>query len=56
MRFSVASEAGLDRTLAELEAEHIRNIFASVGGHKARAAKIVRSEELAVLRPPATAL
>jgi DNA-binding NtrC family response regulator len=41
MRFSVASEAGLNRTLAEVEAEHIRNVLASVGGNKVRAAKIL---------------
>ena len=41
MRFSVASEAGLDRTLAEVEVEHIRNVLASVGGNKVRAAEIL---------------
>jgi len=41
MRFSVASEAGLDRTLAEVEAEHIRNVLASTGGNKVRAAEIL---------------
>jgi two-component system response regulator HydG len=41
MRFSVARETGLDRTLAEVEAEHIRNVLASVGGNKVRAAKVL---------------
>ncbi|UCE58609.1 MAG: sigma-54-dependent Fis family transcriptional regulator [Phycisphaerales bacterium] len=41
MRFSVAGEVGLDRTLAEVEAEHIRNVLASVGGNKVRAAEIL---------------
>ncbi len=41
MRFSVASEAGLDRTLAEVEVEHIRNVLASAGGNKVRAAEIL---------------
>ncbi len=41
MRFSLASDAGLDRTLAEVEAEHIRNVLASVGGNKTRAAEVL---------------
>ncbi len=41
MRFSAAREAGLDRTLAEVEAEHIRNVLASTDGNKVRAAKIL---------------
>ncbi|MFH1419936.1 MAG: sigma-54 dependent transcriptional regulator [Planctomycetota bacterium] len=41
MRFSVAREVGLDRTLAEVEAEHIRNVLASVGGNKTRAAEVL---------------
>ena len=41
MRFSAAREAGLDRTLAEVEAEHIRNVLASTGGNKVRAAEIL---------------
>jgi len=41
MRFSLGREAGLDRTLAEVEAEHIRNVLASVGGNKTRAAEIL---------------
>ncbi len=41
MRFTAAREAGLNRTLAEVEAEHIRNILASTGGNKVRAAKIL---------------
>ncbi len=41
MRFSLGREAGLDRALAEVEAEHIRNVLASVGGNKTRAAEIL---------------
>jgi len=41
MRFSAWRGAGLDRPLAELEAEHIRNVLASVGGNKTRAAEIL---------------
>jgi len=41
MRFTVARQAGLNRTLAEVEAEHIRNVVASVGGNKSRAAQIL---------------
>jgi DNA-binding NtrC family response regulator len=39
MRFSLAPEMGLNRTLAEVEAEHIRNVLGSVGGNKTRAAE-----------------
>ncbi|RLI53416.1 MAG: sigma-54-dependent Fis family transcriptional regulator [Candidatus Thorarchaeota archaeon] len=41
MRFSLGREAGLDRTLAEVEVEHIRNVLASVGGNKTHAAEIL---------------
>jgi two-component system response regulator HydG len=41
MRFSVGREAGLERTLAEVEAEHIRNVLASVAGNKTQAAEIL---------------
>ena len=41
MRFTVASERGLDRTLAEVEREHIRNVLAQVGGNKTQAAQIL---------------
>jgi DNA-binding NtrC family response regulator len=41
MRFSAARQSGLNRTLAEVEAEHIRNVLASVGGNKSRAAEIL---------------
>jgi len=41
MRFSLGRGAGLDRTLAEVEAEHIRNVLASIGGNKTRAAEIL---------------
>ncbi len=41
MRFSALRDTGLDRTLAEVEAEHIRNVLASVDGNKTRAAEIL---------------
>ena len=41
MRFSVSGELGLDRTLAEVEVEHICNVLASVDGNKTRAAEIL---------------
>jgi DNA-binding protein Fis len=41
MRFSAAQTGGLNRTLAEVEAEHIRNVLASVDGNKTRAAEIL---------------
>ena len=41
MRFSATSKAGFTRTLAEVEAEYIRNVLSSVGGNKTRAAEIL---------------
>jgi DNA-binding protein Fis len=41
MRFSALSGAGLNRTLAEVEAEHIRNVLSSVDGNKTKAASIL---------------
>jgi DNA-binding NtrC family response regulator len=41
MRFSVDPGTGLDRTLADVEAEHIRNVLAHLGGNKTRAAEIL---------------
>jgi two-component system response regulator HydG len=41
MRFSALHEKGLDRTLAEVDAEYIRNVLASVDGNKSRAAEIL---------------
>jgi two-component system response regulator HydG len=41
MRFSVLRETGLNRTLAEVEAEYIRNVLATVDGNKTQAAKIL---------------
>ncbi|MBN1503828.1 MAG: sigma-54-dependent Fis family transcriptional regulator [Candidatus Eisenbacteria bacterium] len=41
MRFSALSGAGLNRTLAEVEAEHIKNVLSSVDGNKTRAAGIL---------------
>jgi len=41
MHFSAARGQGLQRTLAEVEVEHIRNVLASVDGNKTRAAEIL---------------
>jgi DNA-binding NtrC family response regulator len=41
MRFSALRKTGLNRTLAEVEAEHIRNVLANVDGNKTKAAKIL---------------
>lgn len=41
MRFSALRKTGLSRTLAEVEAEHIRNVLTSVDGNKTRAAEIL---------------
>jgi DNA-binding NtrC family response regulator len=41
MRFSALKEKGLDRPLAEIEIEYIRNVLASVGGNKTKAATIL---------------
>jgi DNA-binding NtrC family response regulator len=41
MRFSVPRGTGAHRTLAEVEAEHIRSVLASTSGNKTRAAKIL---------------
>ena len=41
MRFSIALRSGLDRTLAEVENEYIRNLLASVDGNKTKAAEIL---------------
>ncbi len=41
MRFSVRESRRLDRSLAEVEAEHIRNVLAREGGNKSRAAQIL---------------
>jgi len=41
MRFQLPKEQGLARTLAEVEAEHIRNVLASVNGNKTKTAEIL---------------
>jgi DNA-binding NtrC family response regulator len=41
MRYSGVRETGLQRTLIDVEAEHIRNVLASVSGNKTRAAEIL---------------
>jgi two-component system response regulator HydG len=58
MRFSALREPGLNRTLAEVEAEYIRNVLASVGGNKTTAAKVLGidrktlREKLHLFEPP----
>jgi DNA-binding NtrC family response regulator len=41
MRFSAPRQRGLQRTLAEVEKTHIRNVLDSVNGNKTRAAEIL---------------
>jgi two-component system response regulator HydG len=41
MRLSVSRGAGLNRSLAQIEAEHIRSVLAAVDGNKTRAAEIL---------------
>lgn len=41
MRFSALQKTGLNRTLAEVEAEYIRNVLAMVEGNKTKAAEIL---------------
>ena len=41
MRYSVPQNTGINRTLEEVEAEHINNVLASVKGNKTKAAKIL---------------
>ncbi len=41
MRSSALRESGLNRTLAEVEAEHIRNVLASCGDNRSRAARVL---------------
>ena len=41
MRFSAMHGNRLNRTLAEVEDEHIRNVLSSVDGHKSKAAEIL---------------
>lgn len=41
MRFSALREPDLTRTLADVEAEYIRNVLASVGGNKTKAAQVL---------------
>jgi len=42
MRFSISQETGQNRSLVQVEAEHIRNVLAGVGGNKTNAAKILK--------------
>lgn len=41
MRFSIGRDAGLNRTLAQVQAEHIGNVLAWVGGNRSQAAEIL---------------
>ena len=41
MRFTAQKEAGLNRTLAEVEVEYVRNVLSSVNGNKTKAAQIL---------------
>jgi len=41
MKTGLPRDAGVDRTLAEVETEHIRNVLSGVDGNKTRAAEIL---------------
>ena len=41
MHFSALRKTGFEKSLSEIEAEYIRNVLASVGGNKTRAARIL---------------
>jgi DNA-binding NtrC family response regulator len=41
MRFSALRKTGFDRTLAEVETEHIKNVLANLDGNKSKAAEIL---------------
>ena len=40
-KIALGREVSLDRTVGEVEAEHIRNVLASAGGNKTRAAEML---------------
>ena len=40
-RFSALRSTGVNRTLAAVEADHVRNVLANTGGNKTRAAQIL---------------
>jgi DNA-binding NtrC family response regulator len=42
MRFTIHPEMGLNRSLAQVESEHIQSVLESVGGNKAGAARILK--------------
>ena len=42
MRFSISQKTGINRSLAQMETEHIRNVLAGVGGNKTSASKILK--------------
>jgi len=42
MRFSISRKKGLNRSLAEVESEHIKHVLENVGGNKTQAAKILK--------------
>ncbi|NQS97050.1 MAG: sigma-54-dependent Fis family transcriptional regulator [candidate division Zixibacteria bacterium] len=58
MRYSALHGNRLNRTLVEVEAEHIRNVLNSVDGHKSKAAEILGIDrktlrnKLATMKPP----
>ena len=41
MRFSVSRQPDLNRTLAQVEAEYVRQVLASVGGNRTQAARVL---------------
>ncbi len=55
MRFSAPGRTSLNRTLAEMETDYIKNVFTSVGNNKTRAAEILGIDRKTLrtkLKPP----
>jgi DNA-binding NtrC family response regulator len=58
LRFSAARELDLTRPLAEVEADYIRNVLASVGDNRTKAAEVLQidrktlREKLKKIEPP----
>jgi len=42
MRFHINLEKGLNKSLAQVESEHIKHVLESVGGNKSKAAQILK--------------
>ncbi|MCG3181787.1 MAG: Regulatory protein AtoC [Phycisphaerae bacterium] len=50
MRFAISPATGLDRPLAEVEAEHVRNVLIYVNWNRSRAAQILRIDRKTLIK------